>query len=658
MENDMKQEVEKVNKPVPDVEALRYKGTPDKPDIKIFVSHRIDLDSETIDNPLYIPVRCGAVYDERTEEELGGMLGDDTGDNISEKRMSFCELTVQYWAWKNVKADYYGLCHYRRYLSFLQSDEPVSTSEANAGCISLPIFYEDVKRKYGLTTENIQNKIKDSDIISFPPLNTEQYSCENVYASIKKSPDYHNIDDVDTLMSIILKKYPDIFPYAKKYFSSKKNYLYNCYIMKSKYFDEYNHFLFDVLFEFEKKIDTKTYTITQMRAAGLMSERLFGIYLLYLENENTKIKIDEFPLLFLEDTDVVEKPVPIFDPQNTVVLSSNFNNNYFSIFTVFLLSLLEHSSKKHNYDFVIISKDITKENKRIAEKMIENYDNFSIRYYNPKLHLLEVSLFVNNNVYTKDLYNRLLIPFIMEKYSKVLVMDVDAIICEDVSSLFFTDIEDFYLGAVIDVVFQGWLNGFVPDTFEYATKTLKLKNPYNYCNTGVVLFNTKKIRENFTEEYISYYIDTHQFRIYEQDIINVLFQEKFKFLPPKWNLYTYTNEGNKQSIKISPFANQVEYLAARNNPAYIHYAAHPKPWQKLNTDFSLYFWKYARETPFYEELLLGLIPNGPQTVISGEPNIGVKGALKIYIRKKGEKLCPKGTRRRKIAKKMLGWMIK
>ena len=48
--------MEKAFKPVPDVEALHYKGTPENPDIKIFVSHRIDLDSETIDNPLYIPV--------------------------------------------------------------------------------------------------------------------------------------------------------------------------------------------------------------------------------------------------------------------------------------------------------------------------------------------------------------------------------------------------------------------------------------------------------------------------------------------------------------------------------------------------------------------------------------------------------------------------
>ena len=35
----------------------------DRPDVKIFVSRRIDIDSVLVDNPLYVPVRCGAVFD-------------------------------------------------------------------------------------------------------------------------------------------------------------------------------------------------------------------------------------------------------------------------------------------------------------------------------------------------------------------------------------------------------------------------------------------------------------------------------------------------------------------------------------------------------------------------------------------------------------------
>ena len=54
----------------------------DNKKIAIFVSHRIDLKSMVIDNPLYVPVRCGAALDENDEVigyqfvKLGKMLED------------------------------------------------------------------------------------------------------------------------------------------------------------------------------------------------------------------------------------------------------------------------------------------------------------------------------------------------------------------------------------------------------------------------------------------------------------------------------------------------------------------------------------------------------------------------------------------------------
>ena len=58
-------------------------------DIKIFVSHRIDLESVLLKEPIYYPVRCGAIFVEHENTEIPG---DDTGINISSRRMSFCEL--------------------------------------------------------------------------------------------------------------------------------------------------------------------------------------------------------------------------------------------------------------------------------------------------------------------------------------------------------------------------------------------------------------------------------------------------------------------------------------------------------------------------------------------------------------------------------------
>ena len=66
---------------------------------------------------MYLPLHVGA---EGKMDPNGNVLDlgyvkDNTGDNISEKNSSYCELTGLYWAWKNLTADYIGLVHYRRY---------------------------------------------------------------------------------------------------------------------------------------------------------------------------------------------------------------------------------------------------------------------------------------------------------------------------------------------------------------------------------------------------------------------------------------------------------------------------------------------------------------------------------------------------------------
>ena len=64
------------------------------------------------DDPVYMPIHVG-----KKGKASIGLPGDDTGDNISDRNPAYCELTGVYWAWKNLKADYVGLVHYRRYFT-------------------------------------------------------------------------------------------------------------------------------------------------------------------------------------------------------------------------------------------------------------------------------------------------------------------------------------------------------------------------------------------------------------------------------------------------------------------------------------------------------------------------------------------------------------
>jgi len=63
---------------------------------------------------VYVPLHIG-----REGKQDIGFTGDNTGDNISEKNATFCELTGLYWAWKNLQAEYVGLVHYRRVFGFV-----------------------------------------------------------------------------------------------------------------------------------------------------------------------------------------------------------------------------------------------------------------------------------------------------------------------------------------------------------------------------------------------------------------------------------------------------------------------------------------------------------------------------------------------------------
>jgi lipopolysaccharide biosynthesis glycosyltransferase len=632
--------MDKQYKPVPDAEALRYKGTEGNPDIKIFVSHRIDMESEQIDNPIYIPVRCGAVYDKNTDSSI---LGDDTGDNISEKRMSYCELTVQYWAWKNVKADYYGLCHYRRYIGFSPERFPTGKSERNNGCVDEKYINDaQVLKKHGFKDYNISEEIKKYDMIIIDPIRLSS-SPRNNYEAMRESSEYHNMKDVDYCISVIKNKYPDMSKAVDKYmFHSKNCWLYNCWVMNKELFTKYSEWLFDILSEVEANTDSEYYSQQMLRTPGTLGERLFGIFVTYLEMQK-KYRICRKQLVFFENV-AKEMPLLPFANKNNITIASNFNNKYVPIFSVLLQSIIEHSTPDNNYDIVLLSQDITEQSKSQLLAMI-NRDNVSLRFYNPGKFMNGLNMYVANKEYTNDMYVRVLIPHIMSEYEKVLVLDADMVCKTDVANLYNTDLGGCWAGAVKDVVFCGYLNGTVEGSLEYAKNTLKLTDPYNYCNTGVILFDCKKIREIYSLDYLRNFIDSHQFRIYEQDTLNVLLNDHMMFLDRRWNLYTYTSSFIEKCVNYAPFTDKTEYLKARKEPWILHYAAHPKPWWVGGGDFAPDFWHYARSSSYYEQILADLKGSG------GNDSSAKSALVTIFKRILPKWLHPLG----KKIKKLLKW---
>ena len=132
-----------------------------------------------------------------------------------------------------------------------------------------------------------------------------------------------------------------------------------------------------------------------------------------------------------------------------------------------------------------------------------------------------------------------------------------------------------------------------------------MKDPYNYIQAGVLIFNIKKcIENNLSQNLIERLREIGKPRIVDQDVINSLLEYKIKNMPNEWNLDLNIFDLIKRfgANKVSKLAKEKFYKAYKNVKV-IHYAGGTKPWTNIFMPKSLTFWKYAVKTPCFWELV-------------------------------------------------------
>ena len=186
------------------------------------------------------------------------MIGDDTGENISDKNSSYNELTAVYWAWKNYEKlgnpDYIGLMHYRRHFIFRESTDVVEDVRG---------IDENYFKRINYNPETIAHLMDDCDYVAHIG------HVDEVYKHYREN---HHIEDLDLAISILKEKYPGYAATADAYLRMSYVNLCNIFIMPRDMFFEYCGWLFDILEEFERRVD-----LSEKRL--FISERLTGIFI-------------------------------------------------------------------------------------------------------------------------------------------------------------------------------------------------------------------------------------------------------------------------------------------------------------------------------------------------------------------------------------------
>lgn len=223
---------------------------------------------------VYLPIHVG-----REGKEDLDYMGDNTGDNISEKNQNYCELTGLYWAWKNLDCEYIGLCHYRRYFAHKAKSNSLKDKQQSI-----------------LTKQDYEQLLQQYDVILPKKRN---YYIETVRSQYEHA---HNKRDLDEVENIIRQYYPSYIEAYEKVMSSRKLYIYNMFVMNKFMFDKYCTWLFDILFTLEKRIDIASYDKYNARVFGFLSERLFNVWL-----EKQQLKVKAMNVVFLEKIDWTKK---------------------------------------------------------------------------------------------------------------------------------------------------------------------------------------------------------------------------------------------------------------------------------------------------------------------------------------------------------------
>lgn len=601
--------------------------------IKIYVScHK---DSYVPTNKLLFPVQVGTSINGRY---LPDMLHDDEGDNISSKNKSYCELTAQYWAWKNDDADYYGFFHYRRYFSFADK-----VFDANAFGEIVEEFNDDeTLKKYCLDQEKMASVIGNYDLI-VPVEGGFADKKLTLYKQYENSQS-HFIRDMDFVLDIIKRDYPEMYRYALEYINRNKGYFCNMFIMKKDIFFRYSEWLFSILKEHEKNIDISDYSEQAYRVHGYLAERLCGIYIYYLE-KTSKYKIKKLQKIFFKNADKEEKILPAFEHDNkTLVLSAN--DFYAPYLSVVLQSVKDNSCHKNNYDIIVLHTDISEKNRILLQKQCEA-ENFSLRFFDVRRRMKKYENLPLRGHFRVETYFRILLPEIFDSYSKVLYLDSDMVVCDDIAKLFDTDIEGYLLAACRDADTAGLYNGFEPGKKKYMDEVLKIAKPYDYFQAGTILFNLDEFRKTYSVEQIMTFAMSYNWDLLDQDVLNYFAQGRVKFADMAWNvMMDWNNIRINQIISLAPHYLKNEYMQARKNPKIIHFAGPDKPWENPSGDFAEEFWHYSRKTVYYEEALLRMSLKAAQTR-GKEPK-------KSFVRKVADKLLPIGTGRREFVKKLIG----
>lgn len=258
------------------------------------------------------------------------------------------------------------------------------------------------------------------------------------------------------------------------------------------------------------------------------------------------------------------------------------DDNYIPFLTIAIQSIKENSSRNFKYLIkVLCNKDnVTSQNMEKVYKLED--ENYDIEFVDISKKQAEI----NNKLHTRDYYSkatyyRIYIPELFPQFDKAIYLDCDIVVIGDISELYKKELGDHLIGAIPD--------GSIPcikEFQDYVINSIGVETYDKYVNAGILLMNTKKLREICFEDLFVSALTVATFDVaQDQDYINTICKNHILFIGEEWDKMPIAETIPEKDIKL------------------IHYNLNFKPWLVDNVMYENYFWKYAKQTEFYDHIV-------------------------------------------------------
>lgn len=276
---------------------------------------------------------------------------------------------------------------------------------------------------------------------------------------------------------------------------------------------------------------------------------------------------------------------------------------YFKYANVVITSIIYNQNRNCRYEINVLSEFISNENMLLARKQLESHPNFTINFV--ILKDFDSSKFFLNSYMSISTYYRFYIPQLFSHYDRILYLDSDLIVDADISDFASLDFDDKLAICspspfIRNKVLKGDDERF---SLNYFTHVLKMPDPLQYFNAGVMLYNIKKMNEiDITTKLFEALEDIKEPFLQDQDILNSVLSNNggVKLISSKYNM-TRTFVITAKRLFLERLK-EIFRISKKNNWFFIyHYVGKDKPWMTKRSD-GLLFVKYAKMSPFYKQI--------------------------------------------------------